>query len=194
MGREKRTIETDFLGIEVIGKKKKINSKVKGNANELECAKFLHKWTGVKFSRVPSSGGLRWQDTVNACGDLICQDQDFLFDFAVETKHLKSLTFSRNLRENSSIFRIHLQAVRDAERARKCPMMCLRKNGMEAQRYVVYVPFKIEGLSIYSEGTTLVNKTPTELYGYLSDYLMRKSNFDDINKLASKWCLENYSK
>ena len=52
-----RRVDTDLFG----AKEQSINSKVKGNNNELKAAKWLTKWTGCPFTRTPSSGGLRWR-------------------------------------------------------------------------------------------------------------------------------------
>ena len=62
-----RRVDTDLFG----AKEQSINSKVKGNNNELKAAKWLTKWTGCPFTRTPSSGGLRWKNTANVCGDVV---------------------------------------------------------------------------------------------------------------------------
>lgn len=117
----------------------RINSKKKGDSNERVAAKWLTDWVGVKFTRVPSSGGLRWTNTVNACGDIVCEDGDFDFLFSVETKHLKNLSIAPTLRVNSKIFTIWNQAVTDAIRANKFPMCLLRSNGMASGTYYVII-------------------------------------------------------
>lgn len=186
MGRKYRTIETDFLGLEVSGTGK-INSKLKGNKNELECAKMLEEWTGVRFARVPSSGGLRWANTANACGDLICEDQDFDFPFAVETKHLKSLTITATLRKNSQILSIYQQAIRDAIRASKCPMMCLRSNGMKKRSFIIFVPFYL-----HDHGVVPLCTGEGPIYGYDSDDLLKNVNFEQLRERGNIWNNRKY--
>ena len=39
----------------------RINSRKKGSKNERFLTKLFEQWTGVEFSRVPASGGLRWK-------------------------------------------------------------------------------------------------------------------------------------
>lgn len=117
-------------------RKSGINSKKKGNQNELQCAKFLKEWTGLEFNRVPQSGGLRWKNSEGVTGDLVCEDRSF--PFSVETKHYKSITFTPKLRENSFIYTVWKQALQDAERANKLPIAFLRENGMKKGEYMVY--------------------------------------------------------
>ena len=64
-----KTIHDDLFGAP---RKQLINQKAKGNRNELMVCKVLEAWVGEPFSRVPSSGGLRWKDFNNAVGDVIC--------------------------------------------------------------------------------------------------------------------------
>ena len=124
-----------------------INSKDKGNANERAVAKWLSAWTGKDFVRTPSSGGLRWQNSLglNICGDVVCTNQGHTFPFTVETKHLKDISFkvSKNgtLREYSQVLTIFQQASRDADRDCKSPMMLLRCNGMPANTWWVFLEY-----------------------------------------------------
>jgi hypothetical protein len=130
-----RLLEHDLFGTNP--RKKGINSKKKGNANELECAKFLKEWTGLEFNRVPQSGGLRWKNSEGVTGDLVCEDRSF--PFSVETKHYKDIKFDEKLKSTSFVFKVWDQALRDAERATKHPLVILRKNGMAKGDYMVYI-------------------------------------------------------
>lgn len=130
-----RLIEHDLFGTNP--RKKGINSKKKGNANELECAKFLKEWTGLEFNRVPQSGGLRWKNSEGVTGDLVCEDRSF--PFSVETKHYKKIVFKPILPSSSFVFKVWNQAQQDAERANKLPLVILRQNGMPKGEYVIYL-------------------------------------------------------
>jgi len=134
-----RLLEHDLFGTNP--RKKGINSKKKGNANELECAKFLKEWTGLEFNRVPQSGGLRWKNSEGVTGDLVCEDRSF--PFSVETKHYKDIKFDEKLKSTSFVFKVWDQALRDAERATKHPLVILRKNGMAKGDYMVYIHSKL---------------------------------------------------
>ena len=121
---------------ELFGQKQStINSKRKGNANEAALASFLSEWTGQEFVRIPQSGGLRWKNAQNICGDLLCTNNDFDFPFVIETKHLKHYPCPRMLHKNSCIYSIWKQPLRDAERSGKRPSLFLRKNGMPSKTW-----------------------------------------------------------
>ena len=133
-------IDTQLFG--TVHRAKKINSKVKGNRNELTLTKILTDWTGHEFVRVPMSGGLRWKDRSDICGDVISNDHDFDFPFSVETKHVKSLGLNllvntTALRTNSVIFTYFAQCERDAKATNKIPMLIVRENGMKKGSYYV---------------------------------------------------------
>lgn len=143
-----KSIEEDLFG----GRKKQpINQKQKGNRNELVVAKLLSEWTGSEFTRVPMSGGLRWKNAVNICGDVVSTDPSFDFPFSVETKHIKylgidwkDLNQGYQLRKNSVLYRYFEQASRDAERAGKKPLLIIRQNDMPEKEY--FLIFRLEGL------------------------------------------------
>lgn len=129
----KRRIEHDVLGTNPRPSVNKINSKRKGNRNEVALAHWLTQWVGVPFARTPASGGhhLKNRGASYVCGDVICADEAFDFPFLIETKHYKRFALSRDLRSNSALVKIYLeQAVADAELAGKKPLAFLRHNGM----------------------------------------------------------------
>lgn len=108
---------------------KRVNSKVKGNKNEVEVAKALSKWTGVPFRRTPASGAihvpLHWLS-----GDVFCAADGFDFPFNVETKHYRKTT--ENL-----VRKWWAQTCRDAERVNKIPMLIYRENGWDKGQWVI---------------------------------------------------------
>lgn len=139
------TIEEDCFGLS--NKGLAINSKAKGNTNERVCAKSLEEWVGVKFVRVPQSGGLRRQDTDKTVGDIIPDtlDKAFKFRFSVETKHLKTIHVTPILRCSSHIFKIWNQAMSDAIRSHKLPMALIRSNGMDKGEYYFILAASLGG-------------------------------------------------
>lgn len=118
-----------------------INQKQKGNVNERAAAKWLAKWTGSHFARTPSSGGLRWKNTPDVCGDVLCTDKEFPWNWAVETKHLKEFKIVPELTHRSKIATVWQQAKSDAERASREPLLMIRKNGMKAGTFYVFFNF-----------------------------------------------------
>lgn len=128
-----RTLKHDLFNTPI--KKKGINSKAKGSANEREAARSLAVWVGAPFVRVPQSGALRWNDGEKVTGDVICDQPGFGFPLSVETKHLDKVEVQPELRTNSKVFKIMKQAYTDAIRVQKLPMVMLRTNGMRKFEY-----------------------------------------------------------
>jgi len=133
---KRRRIDEDIFGDSPADT---INQKVKGNRNEINAAKWLTRWTGAKFTRTPSSGGLRWKKNSSVCGDVVCEEEDFNFKYSVETKHLARIPVPKNgkLRSNSIFYKIWKQAEEDAERANKKPFVIVRENGMVKDTFYV---------------------------------------------------------
>lgn len=174
-------IEHDIFGM--VPRAKGINSKKKGDKNESNLTKWLTKWVGSKFYRVPRSGGLDWGfDVRGITGDVTTGDDSFIL--SVETKHYKNVSFGKGgkLRKNSIILNFWEQAVEDAERAARVPILFVRKNGMAKNTWVVYIADK--NLKDIFEG---VGCTPLSvghgLYGYSSD---------DIINLCAYKILSNF--
>lgn len=121
-----RNIEEDLFGRGYI---QPINQKAKGNKNELNLCKILTRWTGSEFTRVPRSGGLRWQNVMNICGDVLSTNPSLYFPFVVETKDITKLHITRDLRKNSFVYTVWEQVMRDSVRSTRVPMVLLRKTG-----------------------------------------------------------------
>lgn len=118
------------------GSKKRVNSKVKGNKNEVEVAKAISKWTGVPFRRTPASGAihvpLHWLS-----GDIFCAMDNFKFPFSVETKHYKKVS-------PKLVEKWWKQTCVDAERVNKIPMLIYRANGWPKKEWCIHI--LIDGL------------------------------------------------
>ena len=183
--RKSRTIETDIFGLPV-SQDKKINSKRKGDLNERTVAKWLEEWTGVKFTRVPRSGGLRWQATANVCGDLVCEDSSFGFPFTIETKHLANITMGGVLRKKSKVFTVYEQCKSDCARSGRLPMLILRRNGMPQGEWIIFFEEQVanilmeNNLFVYSLGTA---PNGIRLVGFSSHVLKDMMNFDRFKEL-----------
>lgn len=146
-------IEETLFGIR--HKTQAINSKVKGNRNELNVTKLLSDWVGKEFTRVPMSGGLRWKNREMVCGDVVCTDPDFKFIFSIETKFYKNLGLKYSdpyLRTNSMIYKFMAQCQRDAAAAGKYPFLMVRENGMPKDLYYVFLP------ATFIQYTTLIEQ------------------------------------
>ncbi len=128
----------------------KINSKAKGSKNERDVCKWWKSWTGYDFSRVPSSGGLRWSRTADTTGDVICSDKKHYirFSFSIEAKSYKDINFEHLLLDNKKIKILEFweQALSDASRGGKVPILMMRYNGMKKGEYFFVIEPKMFGL------------------------------------------------
>tara|TARA_B100002019_G_scaffold14408_1_gene11486 strand:+ start:3362 stop:3907 length:546 start_codon:yes stop_codon:yes gene_type:complete len=111
------------------------SSKDKGNAWELEVAKFLEEHFEGKFSRVPRSGAMfggensenaegERQDVVEILtGDIITPKD---FPFTIEAKHYEDFKFSHLLHGENKLLDGWIEsAEKDAQLAKRLPMiMC----------------------------------------------------------------------
>lgn len=166
-----------------------INSKAKGNTNERAAAHALTEWTGHEFTRVPQSGGLRWDNRVNVCGDLISTDPDFDFMFNIEVKHYRSLGLKKSiqiLRKNSVVFRFMEQCKADAKASGKKPFLMLRENGMKKDTWYIFLPVT------FAQYISFMNHLPIrftdekgDLAGFPSESFFSKISYNQLKFIYS---------
>jgi len=152
---------------------KKINSKAKGDRNELNVTHILQEWTGHEFARVPRSGGLQWKNRADICGDVINVDSSFEFPYSVETKFYKNLGLKKTapyIRTNSVVYRFMKQCTADAIAAGKKPMLMLRENGMEKDLYYIFFPLT------FIEHVDWIRYLPAQFMGWNQDIIGFRSN------------------
>ena len=116
-----------------ITKSPRVNSKRKGSKNERAIAKQFADWTGMEFSRTPSSGGLRWKRQDDTVGDIVCTDKKKqYFRFCVEAKFHEDINFNSLIGTNKSdIIKFWGQSQEEAQRSGKIPLLFMRYNLMK---------------------------------------------------------------
>ena len=121
------------------------NSKRKGNKFELKVSKWFTKWTSYKFGRTPYSGANH--QSRDLASDIMCQDERHAHrcKISVECKNYKEIKFEHLLLGNKGcdILKFWEQASKDAKRANKVPILCMRYNSMpseELSAVTVYSP------------------------------------------------------
>lgn len=127
------------------------NGKKKGSKNERELCKWFQTWTGYEFARVPASGGLRWKGLANSTtGDIICTDDrhNRRFQFSVEAKSYKDINFEHLILGNkkNQVLVFWKQAIDDAKRSNKEPILFMRYNGMAKNTYFVVITLTLYNL------------------------------------------------
>ena len=178
-------IDSELFG--TVHKPKKINSKLKGNRNELVLSKLLSEWAGHEFVRVPRSGGIRWANRADVCGDTINNDRDFDFPFSVETKAVKNFGLASDapseLRSNSVIYTYFEQCKRDAEATNKIPILIVRQNGMPSGQFYVFLSLR------FSQIMKISNYIEPKYSGDLSGF-GSKDFFRLVSLETLKWIYE----
>jgi len=130
----------------------RINSRSKGRRGEAKACDFFHEWSGMKFVRVPASGGLRWKNTTNTTGDIIADEPNYVFPFSVEVKNMAEINFQHLIYDvKSDIKKFWSQALSDAKRGKKVPILLMRQNGKRGgfpgDMFFVVLPKKfVDGL------------------------------------------------
>lgn len=121
------------------------NSKKKGNRFELRVSKWFTEWTGFKFGRTPYSGANHQSRDLSS--DIMCQDERHAHrcKISVECKNYKDIKFEHVLLGNKScdILKFWEQASKDAKRAKKVPILCMRYNSMPANEFFFVVDYKL---------------------------------------------------
>ena len=124
-----------------------VNSKSKGGRFERAISKWFTNWTGYEFNRVPASGGLRWKNAENITSDVACTDAKHSkkFHFSIECKSYQDLNFEHILLEKKSckILKFWEQAMSDAQRGKKLPMLIMKYNGMPKGEAFVMVGYEV---------------------------------------------------
>ena len=117
-----------------------VNSKVKGDTYERKIAKKLTEWTGLKFERVPASGGLHWREDNRVYGDVVTNDPDF--PFVIELKNRESWKMDSLINGSKEVEKWWKQVTADAEATGKEPMVIFSRN-----RQPDYIMIKTESFA-----------------------------------------------
>lgn len=141
---------------------KKINSKAKGNRNELEVAKILSERFNRVFKRAPQSGawgtsnkesGVRDDALEILSGDLICPKD---FKFAVEVKSRTEWNFWDMLNESTQHLEINdwlFQVEEDAKINNRIPLLYIKINNKKP--FVLFPKELYEGKITYDGYTVM---------------------------------------
>lgn len=167
-----RTIADDIFGFS--NRKKGLNSKKKGARGELLACKLFAEWTGTEFNRVPRSGGLRWADSSQIAGDIVCSSA-FVFPFVVEVKNYENLNIKQgSVGRKAEIFKFWNQACRDAIRVNKIPLLIVKDNTTEFV-LIFSKTFKVNIL----EELFAIEKDYTKLVAYKFSDITAKYSFKE---------------
>jgi hypothetical protein len=153
-------------------------------------SKLFQEWTGYEFARTPGSGGMQWHNRSQVSGDIVCTDalHATRFGFSVETKFHKEINFEHLIMglKGSSIHSFWNQANRDAQRAKKIPMLLMRYNRMPKNLHFICLPQPF--FLMIKEHLTLENEyliySGLDRIVILNSWDFFKSDYKIIHKLA----------
>lgn len=167
-----------------------INSRSKGNSAERKVAKLMEVWTGKKFARVPSSGGLQWK-AAHAKGDITCASEGHYFPFCMEVKSYGELNFEHLLYlEKADILKFWAQCTRDAKICNKTPLLFMRYNGLPKDFWFIAIPLKI-----YNQFFSKLLKRPQTLRSeYHKFILLTSKDFFKIPYKEIRKPIKSYNK
>lgn len=166
-----------------------MNSKKKGNRFELGVSKWLTRWTGYKFQRTPWSGANHFNRDM--ASDIMCSDPKHQHKcrISVECKFYREIKFEHILLGNkgSDINKFWDQAKRDAKRANKVPILCMRYNAMPRDEFffVISAQYAKSFYSIISKpyfSITLGNTDGDVLLVFMSSNVLKHVKYRDLCK------------
>lgn len=105
----------------------------KGKRYEYRVVELLSTFCGKKFRRVPSSGAFNKTGGVVICehifsGDVICEDEGFLFNVEAKNRNDISLAAALKTPDTSMLVKCWRQCVGDATTNNLLPMMFFKPN------------------------------------------------------------------
>lgn len=167
-----------------------MNSKRKGNRFERAVSKWLTEWTKYKFQRVPMSGANHFNREL--ASDIMCSDpkHQFKCKISVECKSYKDIKFEHILLGNKScdIVKFWAQAKRDANRAHKVPILCMRYNAMPKNDFffVISAEYAVAFSSIINEpylSITMGNDDGDVLLVFMASKVINKVSYKELHTL-----------
>lgn len=174
------------------------NSKKKGSRFELKVSKWFTKWTSFKFGRTPYSGANHQSRDLSS--DVMCQDERHAHrcKISVECKSYKEIKFEHILLGNKGcdILKFWEQASKDAKRANKVPILCMRYNSMPSEEFFFVVGKNLSSVfykPLFDKAPIMVIDVPKIdeiLYVFMASDILKNISYKLVHKQA-KLILKN---
>lgn len=174
------------------------NSKKKGSRFELKVSKWFTKWTSFKFGRTPYSGANHQSRDLSS--DVMCQDERHAHrcKISVECKNYKEIKFEHILLGNKGcdILKFWEQASKDAKRANKVPILCMRYNSMPSEEFFFVVGKNLSSVfykPLFDKVPIMVIDVPKIdeiLYVFMASDILKNISYKLVHKQA-KLILKN---
>lgn len=174
------------------------NSKKKGSRFELKVSKWFTQWTSFKFGRTPYSGANHQSRDLSS--DIMCQDERHAHrcKISVECKNYKEIKFEHILLGNKGcdILKFWEQASKDAKRANKVPILCMRYNSMPSEEFFFVVGKNLSSIfykPLFDKAPIMVIDVPKIdeiLYVFMASDILKNISYKLVHKQA-KLILKN---
>ena len=163
------------------------NSKKKGNRFELKVSKWFTEWTKFTFNRTPASGA--WHSNKDAASDITCVDEKHAHKckIAVECKSYKDIKFEHVLLGNKhcDILKFWDQAYKDAKRAKKIPILCMRYNSMPSNEFFFVVQPELgEVINQNIDRCMTLEYKGIILYIFMASDVLKFTDYKNLHKLC----------
>lgn len=170
-----------------------MNSKNKGNRFERKIARFFTKWTGYKFERNRAGSGA-WHSNKDSTSDLTCTDERHAHrcKISIECKNYKEIKFEHLLLGNKGcdILKFWEQASKDAKRANKVPILCMRYNSIPSEEFFFVVGKDLSSVfykPLFDKANIMVIDVPKIdeiLYVFMASDILKNVNYKLVHKQA----------
>lgn len=166
-----------------------MNSKSKGNRFERKIGAWFTKWTGYKFERNRAGSGA-WHSNKDSTSDLTCTDERHAHrcKISVECKNYKDIKFEHVLLGNKGcdITKFWHQAITDAKRANKVPILCMRYNSMPKEEFFFVVGKNLSDIFLEAtlEPRMEIHTREEDLYIFMASNVLKEVNYKKVHKLA----------
>lgn len=175
------------------------NSKRKGNKFERIISKWFTEFSGFKFQRVPYSGANH--QNKDLASDVMCCDERHAHrcKISIECKSYKDIRFEHVLLGNKKckIIQFWSQACKDAERATKIPILCMRYNSMPKNEFFLVVDGSLADIFCDADLKHIMQiATPDldggQIYIFRATEVIKSVNYKDLHKAAKFMCKKLY--
>lgn len=166
------------------------NSKKKGSRFELKVSKWFTQWTSFKFGRTPYSGANHQSRDLSS--DIMCQDERHAHrcKISVECKNYKEIKFEHILLGNKGcdILKFWEQASKDAKRANKVPILCMRYNSMPSEEFFFVVGKNLSSVfykPLFDKAPIMVIDVPKIdeiLYVFMASDILKNISYKLVHK------------
>lgn len=171
-----------------------MNSKKKGSRFERVIGKWFTDWSGFKFERNRAGSGA-WHSNKDSVSDITCTDERHAHrcKISIECKSYKDIKFEHVLlgTKGSEIEKFWGQALNDALRSNRVPILVMRYNSMPKNEFFMVVDERLSQVFLVSkmkdERWMSINISKSKiLYIFMASSVSKLVSYKDVHKVAKQ--------